>query len=134
MNRRSTRTRMPGAAILLIGMALASNSKPVEAQPTQVQRGEYLARAGDCVSCHTSNGGQALAGGGRLNTPFGYMLTPNITPDAATGIGLWSSNDFYRALHTGVNRAGKDMYPTMPYDFYTRVSLRIPVMEGRHSD
>jgi mono/diheme cytochrome c family protein len=122
MNRRSTRTRMPGAAILLIGMALASNSKPVEAQPTQVQRGEYLARAGDCVSCHTSNGGQALAGGGRLNTPFGYMLTPNITPDAATGIGLWSSNDFYRALHTGVNRAGKDMYPTMPYDFYTRVS------------
>jgi mono/diheme cytochrome c family protein len=50
------------------------------------------------------------------------MLTPNITPDAATGIGLWTSNDFYRALHAGVNRAGQDMYPTMPYDFYTRVT------------
>ena len=120
--RMPTRPRFPGAAILLIGLALASNAKPIEAQPTQVQRGEYLARAGDCISCHTASGGQALAGGGRLNTPFGYMLTPNITPDAATGIGMWSSNDFYRALHAGVNRAGEDMYPTMPYDFYTRVT------------
>ena len=122
IHRRSSGTRMSGAAILLIGLALVSNAKPIGAQPTQVQRGEYLARAGDCISCHTASGGQALAGGGRLNTPFGYMLTPNITPDAATGIGLWSSDDFYRALHTGVNRAGQDMYPTMPYDFYTKVS------------
>jgi mono/diheme cytochrome c family protein len=106
----------------LIGLALVFNANPIEAQPTQVQRGEYLARAGDCISCHTGSDGKALAGGGRLNTPFGYMLTPNITPDAATGIGLWSSNDFYRALHEGVNRAGEDMYPTMPYDFYTKVS------------
>ena len=120
--RMAARRRMPGAAILLIGFVLVSNPKSVEAQPSQVLRGEYLARAGDCVSCHTASGGQALAGGGRLNTPFGYMLTPNITPDAATGIGLWSSNDFYRALHAGVNRAGQDMYPTMPYDFYTRVT------------
>jgi mono/diheme cytochrome c family protein len=117
-----TRPRMPGAAILLIGLILATSAKPLEAQQTQVQRGEYLARAGDCISCHTASGGQALAGGGRLHTPFGYMLTPNITPDAATGIGLWSSDDFYRALHTGVNRTGEDMYPTMPYDFYTRVT------------
>jgi mono/diheme cytochrome c family protein len=109
-------------AIVLIGLALGFNANPIEAQPTQVQRGEYLARAGDCISCHTGSDAKALAGGGRLNTPFGYMLTPNITPDAATGIGLWSSNDFYRALHEGVNRAGEDMYPTMPYDFYTKVS------------
>ena len=120
--RMAARPRMPGAAILLIGFVLVFNPKSVEAQPSQVLRGEYLARTGDCVSCHTASGGQALAGGGRLNTPFGYMLTPNITPDAATGIGLWSSNDFYRALHAGVNRAGQDMYPTMPYDFYTRVT------------
>jgi mono/diheme cytochrome c family protein len=120
--RMAARPRMPGAAILLIGFVLVFNPKSVEAQPSQVLRGEYLARAGDCVSCHTASGGQALAGGGRLNTPFGYMLTPNITPDAATGIGLWTSNDFYRALHAGVNRAGQDMYPTMPYDFYTRVT------------
>jgi mono/diheme cytochrome c family protein len=113
---------MRGAIILLTGLVLASNPKPAESQATQVQRGEYLARAGDCISCHTASRGQALAGGGRLDTPFGYMLTPNITPDPATGIGLWSASDFYRALHMGVNRAGEDMYPTMPYDFYTKVT------------
>jgi mono/diheme cytochrome c family protein len=52
------------------------------------------------------------------------MLTPNITPDPETGIGRWSSGDFYRALHDGVNKRGQDMYPTMPYDFYTRVTAR----------
>jgi mono/diheme cytochrome c family protein len=113
---------MPWVAILLIALILASNARPIQAQATQVQRGEYLARAGDCISCHTAGGGQPLAGGGRVNTPFGYMLAPNITPDAATGIGLWSSEDFYRALHVGVNHSGEDMYPTMPYDFYTRVT------------
>ena len=88
----------------------------------QVQRGEYLARAGDCVSCHTAKGGAAFSGGYRLDTPFGYMLTPNITPDPDTGIGRWSADDFHRAMHDGVNKGGQDMYPTMPYDFYTRVS------------
>ena len=95
---------------------------PVGAQQTQVQRGEYLARAGDCVSCHTATGGAPFAGGLRLDTPFGYMLAPNITPDAETGIGRWSGADFYRALHDGVNKRGQDMYPTMPYDFYTRAT------------
>jgi mono/diheme cytochrome c family protein len=115
-------SRLVGAAILLMGLALTLGARQIEAQQTQVQRGEYLARAGDCVSCHTATGREPLAGGGRLNTPFGYMLAPNITPDAATGIGLWSPDDFYRALHDGVNRAGEDMYPTMPYDFYTRIT------------
>jgi mono/diheme cytochrome c family protein len=92
------------------------------AQQTTIQRGEYLARAGDCVSCHTANGGAPYAGGLRLDTPFGYMLTPNITPDPDTGIGRWSSADFRRALHDGVNRRNQDMYPTMPYDFYTKVT------------
>ena len=110
------------AAILSIGLALAPIARPIDTQSTQIQRGEYLARAGDCISCHTASGGQPLAGGGRLNTPFGYMLAPNITPDTATGIGFWSSDDFYRALHDGVNHAGEDMYPTMPYDFYTKVT------------
>ncbi len=87
-----------------------------------VERGEYLARAGDCVSCHTAAGGAPFAGGLRLDTPFGYMLSPNITPDPETGIGRWSGTDFQRALHDGVNKHGKDMYPTMPYDFYTNVT------------
>jgi len=93
-----------------------------QSQPSQVERGEYLARAGDCISCHTAQGGQPFAGGARLDTPFGYMLSPNITPDPDTGIGRWSNADFYRALHDGVNKRGQDLYPTMPYDFYTKVT------------
>ena len=87
-----------------------------------VARGAYLARAGDCVSCHTASGGQSYAGGYKLDTPFGYLLAPNITPDMATGIGRWTADDFYRALHQGVNKNGQDMYPVMPFDFYTRVT------------
>jgi mono/diheme cytochrome c family protein len=107
------------AALLATALAL---STPALAQQTSVQRGEYLARAGDCVSCHTAAGGAQFAGGLRLDTPFGYMLSPNITPDPETGIGRWTRDDFYRALHHGVNKRGQDMYPTMPYDFYTRAT------------
>ncbi len=110
------------ALALAIFVAASFGAGGVRAQSTAIERGEYLARAGDCVSCHTANGGAPFAGGLRLDTPFGYMLAPNITPDADTGIGRWSSDDFYRALHTGVNKHGQDMYPTMPYDFYTRVT------------
>jgi mono/diheme cytochrome c family protein len=91
------------------------------AQTSAVQRGEYLARAGDCTSCHSAAGGPPFGGGYRLETPFGALLAPNITPDVATGIGAWSAEDFYRALHLGVNKHGQDMYPAMPYDFYTKV-------------
>lgn len=87
-----------------------------------VQRGEYLATAGDCISCHTADGGKSFAGGYRIDTPFGYLLAPNITPDPETGIGRWTADEFYRALHEGVNRRGQDMYPAMPYVFYTRVT------------
>ena len=111
------------AAVWVAALAAAlSHSAPSIAQPTLIQRGEYLARAGDCVSCHTALDGAPFAGGLRLDTPFGYMLSPNITPDAETGIGRWSSGDFRRALHDGVNKLGQDMYPTMPYDFYTKVT------------
>lgn len=102
--------------------ALAQQKSAPAAAQTLAQRGEYLARAGDCVSCHTAPGGQPYAGGLRLDTPFGYMLSPNITPDRETGIGNWTANDFYRALHHGVNKRGQDLYPTMPFDFYTKVT------------
>jgi mono/diheme cytochrome c family protein len=92
------------------------------AAPSLQQRGEYLARAGDCISCHTAPGGTPYAGGDRIDTPFGALLAPNITPDAETGIGRWSADQFYRALHEGVNGRGQDMYPAMPYVFYTRVT------------
>ncbi len=122
---------MKAASFALAAAALAATlaapataqQKPAAAAPqTLAQRGEYLARAGDCVSCHTAPGGQPYAGGLRLDTPFGYMLSPNITPDRETGIGNWTSNDFYRALHHGVNKRGQDLYPTMPFDFYTKVT------------
>lgn len=109
------------AALLSVTAFAGAGILPAGAQPV-LERGEYLARAGDCVSCHTAPGGAPFAGGLRLDTPFGYMLSPNITPDADTGIGRWSSDDFYRAVHFGVNKRGQDMYPTMPYDFYTRVT------------
>lgn len=93
-----------------------------QAQQTQAQRGEYLARAGDCISCHTAKGGAAFAGGLRMDTPFGYLLSPNVTQDPATGIGSWSADDFYRAMHDGVNKHGQDMFPVMPFDFYAKIT------------
>ncbi|MBE0619069.1 MAG: c-type cytochrome [Burkholderiales bacterium] len=102
--------------------AIVAGGRAVAAEQTQVERGEYLARAGDCMGCHTAKGGAPFAGGLRIDTPFGYMLSSNITPDLETGIGRDSSADFYRALHDGVNRHGKDMYPAMPYDFYTKLT------------
>lgn len=110
---------------MAVALAAAMEIRGVQAQaPLEnvVKRGEYLARAGDCISCHTAVNGAPFAGGLRMNTPFGYMLSPNITPDPETGIGVWSANDFYRALHDGVNQRGRDMYPVMPYDFYTKVT------------
>jgi mono/diheme cytochrome c family protein len=107
----------------LLGLVAAAGTVSAQtAASDAAARGAYLAIAGDCVSCHTAAGGTPLAGGLRMDTPFGYLLTPNITPDQATGIGRWSADDFYRALHQGVNQRGQDMYPVMPFDFYTRIT------------
>ena len=102
-------------------VAQAPTTAPAPAA-TKVQQGEYLARAGDCISCHSVPGGQPFAGGLRLNTPFGYLLSPNITPDKETGIGDWSADDFARAVQRGVNVRGHYLYPAMPFDFYTKAS------------
>ena len=114
------------STLLRLALRLLAASLPAaaaHADMSVVERGEYLARAGDCVACHTDPaGGAPLAGGVRIDTPFGYMLSPNITPDVETGIGSWSSDDFHRALHHGINKRGEDMYPTMPFDFYTKVT------------
>src|SRR5271154_2714860 len=69
---------------------------------TQLNRGRYLAAAGDCLSCHVRDGGQPFAGGLGLNTPFGVIYSANITPDRDTGIGAWTSAQFYGAMHNGV--------------------------------
>lgn len=88
----------------------------------QLMRGAYLTRVGNCMGCHTAKGGQPFAGGHRLSTSFGIFVTPNITPDKETGIGLWSEADFWQALHEGKSRDGRLLYPAFPYTEYTKVT------------
>lgn len=88
----------------------------------QVRRGQYLVRAGDCAGCHTAEGGQPLAGGLGLKTPFGVIYSGNLTSDAATGIGRMTPDQFYTALHDGVGPKGGQVYPAMPYNYFTRVT------------
>lgn len=89
---------------------------------TLVERGRYLAQAGNCMACHTSRGGKALAGGTPIPTPFGTVYGPNITPDEKTGIGTWTADDFWQALHNGKSKDGTLLYPAFPYTEYTRVT------------
>jgi len=91
-------------------------SAPVADRAGQLVRGEYLARAGNCMGCHTNAGGRAI------ETPFGRIYAPNITPDKETGIGNWSADDFWRAIHNGKSRDGRFLYPAFPYPSYTKVS------------
>jgi len=90
--------------------------------PALIARGEYLAAVGDCAACHTERGSQRYAGGRVLATPFGDVPTPNITPDPETGIGRWSFEDFWRALHEGKGRRGESLYPVFPYTSFTKVT------------
>lgn len=84
-----------------------------------IVRGEYLARAADCVACHTAPGGRPFAGGLAIRTPFGTLYSPNITPDRKTGIGNFADANFLRVLHEGVLPDGTRLYPAMPYAAYT---------------
>lgn len=88
----------------------------------QITHGAYLARAGNCMGCHTVRGGKAYAGGRAIATPFGDIYASNITPDDATGIGTWNADDFWRALHNGKAKDGSFLYPAFPYPNYTRVT------------
>jgi mono/diheme cytochrome c family protein len=115
------------ASVCAVSSLRADSPAPAAAnqvvQPGEnVRRGEYLARAGDCVSCHTAPGGKPYAGGLYMPTPFGKISTPNITPDKATGIGDWSDDDFYRAMHEGIGHHGEYLYPVFPYPWFTNVT------------
>src|SRR5260370_33742611 len=87
-----------------------------------IQRGRELAAIGNCNDCHTVRGGKNFAGGLPVPTPFGTIFSSNITPDADTGIGRWSEAAFARAMRSGVDREGRHLYPTFPYDHFTNVS------------
>jgi mono/diheme cytochrome c family protein len=84
-----------------------------------VKRGEYLARAADCMVCHTARGGQPYAGGLAIPLPFGTIFSTNITPDKDTGIGSYSDQDFVSAVRRGIRKDGRPLYPAMPYPSYT---------------
>lgn len=111
--------RRPFAGLVLTGAALlALSSSLAQAAPADgatVERGRYLARAGDCVACHTGEKGAAMAGGRSLETPFGKLYSTNITPDRETGIGKYSFEQFDRAMRKGVAADGHNLYPAMPY-------------------
>jgi mono/diheme cytochrome c family protein len=90
--------------------------------PELVARGEVLAGAGNCASCHTNSGGAPYAGGVPIRTPFGVVYSTNITPDPGTGIGSWPQQAFARALREGVARDGSHLFPALPYDHFTRLT------------
>ncbi|WP_158808931.1 cytochrome c [Beijerinckia sp. L45] len=119
--RRSLVTNTLSIAILALstcGYAVADDKQSFE----QIERGRYLAAAGDCAACHTVPGGAPFAGGLPLVTPFGTIVSTNITPDPKTGIGAWSDDAFVDALHKGVRADGSQLYPAMPYPSYTKVT------------
>lgn len=95
--------------------------KAADFPPELVSRGAALATIGDCIVCHTADGGVAYAGGRALATPFGTLYSTNITPDPEGGIGGWSKEAFKRAMRDGVSRDGRHLYPALPYDHYRRV-------------
>ncbi|WP_404937985.1 cytochrome c [Pseudomonas sp. JDS08PS003] len=107
------------ATLALLG-SVSVNAAEVD-QQALVQQGEYLARAGDCVACHTAKDGKPFAGGLPMETPIGVIYSTNITPDK-TGIGDYSFEDFDQAVRHGVAKNGSTLYPAMPFPSYARVS------------
>ena len=89
----------------------------------QIERGQYLARVGNCIACHSAKGAPPLAGGRRIDTPFGGVFSSNLTPDPATGLGQWSADDFWQALHHGRSKNGRLLVPAFPYN-HTSVITR----------
>ena len=87
-----------------------------------IEKGEYIAHAGDCAACHTAPGGKAFAGGLGMQTPLGTIYSTNITPDSKTGIGGYSYADFERAVRQGVRQDNVHLYPAMPFVSYTVVN------------
>lgn len=137
------RTKLLVAALLVLGLldlgaaspAPAQSSPspqesapPAETQPTALStetpqsKGEYVARAGDCIACHSVPGGKAFAGGLIMGTPIGAIYSTNITPDPDTGIGNYSFDDFDRAVRHGIAKDGHRLYPAMPYPSYAKIT------------
>lgn len=110
------------SASISANQAPHDTAHPVD-KNAQIERGQYLARAGNCVACHSARGAAPMAGGRRIDTPFGAVFSSNLTPDATTGIGTWSPQDFWQALHHGRSKDGRLLTPAFPYN-HTSVITR----------
>jgi len=124
-SRERPMTWLQLAAALFVSLILVPGAQAqtqTQTGASATARGEYLARAGDCVACHSVPGGRAFAGGLKMGTPLGTIMTTNITPDIATGIGTYTLQDFDRALRKGIAQDGHRLYPAMPYPSYAKLT------------
>ena len=126
----SLRRYLAIAAVVLLIIAAWAFLRPdystgdmdVSSSGANIERGKYLALAGNCASCHTTASGEFMAGGLAFETPFGTIYSTNITPDAATGIGDWTATDFLNSMRHGVRPDGEHLYPVFPYTAFTKVT------------
>ena len=114
-----------GVRAILVGFVLCSAffCREGKAEPSAevIAKGKALTETGDCASCHTADRARPFAGGKRIDTPFGAIYSPNLTPDPDTGLGRWSDEDFVRALRYGVAPNGSRYYPAFPYPNFTKL-------------
>ncbi|AMP07796.1 c-type cytochrome [Collimonas pratensis] len=122
MRARSQISAWCGGLALAAGLVHGAFAADAAPNADQIKRGEYLAKAADCIACHTVDPAKPFAGGYPLATPFGTIYGPNITADKETGIGDWSDEQFVRALHEGIDDEGKRLYPAFPYASFTKLS------------
>lgn len=127
MVQGSMRTILAGVFLCTAFAVAGGHAQPggeLKGEPTaeDVALGKALVEAGDCASCHTADPNRPFAGGKRIDTPFGGIYAPNLTPDRETGLGAWSDDDFYRALRFGVARDGSRYYPAFPYPYFSKLT------------
>ena len=116
--RRAARALLGG---VLLCSAFARGECAADPSAEAIARGKALVISGDCASCHTADPAKPFAGGKRIETPFGGITSPNLTPDRDTGLGAWSDDEFVRALRYGVGRDGTHYYPAFPYPNFTKL-------------
>src|SRR5271165_3938756 len=114
---------LAGVALIFVSVTSSQAGDTDPQEFAQIERGRYLTVLSDCASCHTAPGSNApFAGGRAIETPFGNIVAPNITPDPETGIGSWSNDAFDAAVRDGIRPTGSHLYPAMPYNAYRKMS------------
>ena len=109
-------------ALLWAAQACVAAAAPDGSASAEIERGQYLATAGDCIACHTAPGGKPFAGGLATMTPIGAVISTNITPSKTAGIGNYSLQQFSDAVRKGIRADGSHLYPVMPYTEYAQIT------------